>query len=341
MTIVIPAPIVKPFCNTGDKNLPPAITSTSVQNQETGIPPLQATKLGSGGIPVSREEFNGTLNFYTQQIQALVSGGLFTFDAAVSLENGGYPQGIVLYCASNNSYQKSLIPDNTFNFITTPSYINDGIHWSAIIIDDIYAKTITGINSINLHGASVGGARLKFYNHDNTAYVGFSCFPFIGANLNFELPQSILGTGTENIFVCDNTGVMGLRPTINPQRNFGSVVGVVSTWVIIAQLSLIPGDYLLSANILAGGIGGTPPIGFEFIITSIPPPASPTDSNPGDNHFIVPIENSGTGHFGAGCIADYYASPLTPTTYYLAAQTTDGNSAQISGRLSSFCLLPT
>lgn len=129
MAIIIPDPIIKPFCNTGDKNLPPITTSTSVQNQETGIPPLQATKLGLGGIPVSREEFNGTMNFYTQQIQALVSGVQFTFNQAVSDENSGYPANVILYDFESGTQQLSLIPNNSFNFVTNRTYFNDGIHW--------------------------------------------------------------------------------------------------------------------------------------------------------------------------------------------------------------------
>ncbi len=200
MTIVIPAPIVKPFCNTGDKNLPPVATSTSVQNQETGIPPLQATKLGAGGIPVSREEFNGTMNFYTQQIQALVSGVQFTFDAAVSLANGGYPEGIILYCASNKSYQRSLVDNNTANFVTTPSYINDETNWTSIY----------SFQQLNIEGNTATPGGINLFDGTTGRYTRLESAASLSADQTIILPPSL--------------------PTSNGQVLSGSTLGVTS-WV--------------------------------------------------------------------------------------------------------------
>lgn len=60
-------------------------------------------------------------------------GGIRTYDQAFSTAIGGYPKGIQLdyYISSTNTLRKvlSLIDNNTYNFLSTPSYI-DGIHWA-------------------------------------------------------------------------------------------------------------------------------------------------------------------------------------------------------------------
>lgn len=180
MSTPFPDPIIKPFSNTGDNAPPPLGPISTAANQETGFPILESTPLNAGGIPVTREEFNGALNFYTQQILALVSGARFTFNAALSTEQTGYPLGAVLYCASNNSLQRSLVNNNTANFITTPSYINDGINWSAVTIDDIYAKNIT----VKSHGA------LQLNNLADTFGVTIRSYPSMSANYDYAWPQN-------------------------------------------------------------------------------------------------------------------------------------------------------
>ena len=74
--------------------------------------------------------------FYLMSSQTcfLQNGGIITFDQDVSNKIGGYPQGAILdYMTPENIYVKvkSLIDDNTYNFVTTPSYI-DGEHWEEI-----------------------------------------------------------------------------------------------------------------------------------------------------------------------------------------------------------------
>lgn len=175
MPIVIPPPIVKPFCNSGSQVSPPAGTDTIVANQEIGFPPLQATPLSSGGKPVNIQQLNGLLKFYTQQIQALVSGAQFTFDQAVSDENGGYPQGVILFDSESGTFQKSLVDNNTANFLTNRSYLNDEIHWSG----NIYAESLF---------LSKGG-RLRFTS-SNSNTLDLSLPSDFDNNYNIELPSS-------------------------------------------------------------------------------------------------------------------------------------------------------
>lgn len=181
MSTPFPDPIIKPFSNTGDNAPPPLGPISTAANQETGFPILESTPLDAGGIPVTREEFNGAFNFYTQQILALVSGARFTFNAALSTEQNGYPLGAVLYCASNNSLQRSLVNNNTANFITTPSYINDGINWSAVVIDNIFCKNL----SIRDNG------KLSLFESTNTHDINFKVNNTITSTQNYVLPTDL------------------------------------------------------------------------------------------------------------------------------------------------------
>lgn len=157
MSTPFPDPIIKPFSNTGDNTPPPLGPISTAANQETGFPILEATPLDAGGIEVTREEFNGALNFYTQQILALTSGAQYTFDADVSTQQNGYPQGAILYDFSTKMYQRSLVNNNTANFVTNPSYLNDGINWSGLFsANDIVIKPTTNFEGLTIYSTNPG-----------------------------------------------------------------------------------------------------------------------------------------------------------------------------------------
>lgn len=128
MSLTAPNPIIKPFCNTGTQVAPPVGADSLVANQETGFPDSQATPLPIG-TEVQQNEMNGVLRLYTSLLLWLNSGGQFTFNQAFSDANNGYALDNILWCASNSTFQRSLVANNTANFVTTPSYINDGINW--------------------------------------------------------------------------------------------------------------------------------------------------------------------------------------------------------------------
>lgn len=126
-------PILNPFAYQRADSVTPDYTKSNpdnIANQETGFPLLQADDLSNpNATPVKEEEMNGILNFYTNILFKLGQGLQFTFDSALSTRLVGYPIGAILYCESNNSFQRSLVDNNTANFVTNPSYINDGINW--------------------------------------------------------------------------------------------------------------------------------------------------------------------------------------------------------------------
>lgn len=128
---VIPAPVA----NTGLKNvIPDAATGTYLASIAEGFPEITMTAKDDGGIPPDGKDFNGLFNlisdfyFYTQ------NGGKYTFVQDVSDAIGGYPQGAILYYKDSDGFiiqVESLIENNTYNFVTTPSYI-DGAHWGIV-----------------------------------------------------------------------------------------------------------------------------------------------------------------------------------------------------------------
>lgn len=323
MTIIIPDPITKPYCNTGAKVTTPVGTSTTVANQETGFPPLQATPLNAGGIPVDIEQFNGVLNLYSQQIQALVSGAKFTFNQAVSDANGGYPLGIILYCESNNSYQKSLIANNTFNFVTTPSYIDDGINWKSIqSIHDLININLsttninTSGNTVNFGGnivatsgnitalagningeliiASMGltvknGHKLTLFNTAETFATSIKSYPTSVNQSDYILPPT-LPTISGQSLVSDTSGNMSwkINEIIPQQTSTTPTVPIsINTWTDICPGFVVkPGKYLIGGTIqLILANDSTTGIGFDMYIgfNSGSGSTNPSDYSPGLN----------------------------------------------------------
>lgn len=136
MAITKPTAITKPFSVNGDYVLPPTSPDSFQANQDTGFPPSQSVILPAG-TPVKRDELNGVFKLYSQFILWLTAGGQSTFEQSISDANSGYPKETVLWCKSINGYLVSLIDNNTANFVTTPSYINDNINW----------KTVNGVQS--------------------------------------------------------------------------------------------------------------------------------------------------------------------------------------------------
>lgn len=137
-----PPILAKPFAENGDKtsNIPTSATGTQAASLDEGFPPVTSTPINEGGIPPQREDFNGLGYLTTSQFFYLQMGGRFTFNSAVSSAIGGYPQGAVLQYTDPDTGQSyevtSLIPNNTYNFVTTPSYI-DGVKWRKSFSEDL------------------------------------------------------------------------------------------------------------------------------------------------------------------------------------------------------------
>lgn len=157
--IVAPVVLTTPFAASGDKNIIPATNNPSSgdASQNLGFPPVTEEDINAGGIPPTRQDFNGlgymtsSHNFYNQ------NGSFYTFSPEVSAAIGGYPNGAILWYLSNAGVRllQSTKDDNTDNFITTPSVI--GTSWVEAI------PTVAFVNE--------GLAKRKYINYEGSRSV--------------------------------------------------------------------------------------------------------------------------------------------------------------------------
>lgn len=183
-----PPILVKPFASSGDKNtIPEDATGTQAASLEEGFPSITSTPLSQGGIPPQRTDFNGLGYLLSSQFFYLQNGGSFTFNQDVSDAIGGYPQGAVLkYLASDglSGYEVvSMINNNTYNFVATPSYI-DGIKWKRL---------------------QNGG------NSRNVGEIVQSTLPLIDAGLHL-LDGSVISSGIYSEFITYIAGLYSTHP---------------------------------------------------------------------------------------------------------------------------------
>ena len=152
----LPQILYQPFAATGDKNTilnSPSTEDPQRANLQTGFPAITQIPIANGGIPPERMDFNGlgyllsSFYFFTQ------CGGVYTFNQDVSNAIGGYPLGAVLHYTDSNgtTYKvRSLLENNTFDFVTTPSYIDDE-HWEYVsstpITQDTSASSTSNVFS--------------------------------------------------------------------------------------------------------------------------------------------------------------------------------------------------
>ncbi len=135
--IIQPTVLSTPVAVDGLKNTIPTNPTSSSSNLASitgGFPSITMQSVANGGLPPMGQDFNGLFYVATDQKVYLQNGGIITFNEDVSTAIGGYPNGAILdYLDSNNNFLKvqSLIDNNTYNFITTPSYI-DGEHWQIL-----------------------------------------------------------------------------------------------------------------------------------------------------------------------------------------------------------------
>lgn len=170
-----PDPIVNAFAYDGDiDSLPPTDVDPDVANEQTGFPPSQSTPLGAGGFPVNRRQTNGVLSFYTNFTLWSQAGGQYTFESDIA-DAGGYNAGMILYCASNQSYQVSLIDDNTANFVTTPSYVNDGVNWLQLTNAGANTFSSTVDNASDPYTLTQGNAFQLISNYDGGTSFTLNC----------------------------------------------------------------------------------------------------------------------------------------------------------------------
>lgn len=130
--VITPLAIQTPIAVNGDKNIPSQSASgTDTSSINLGFLPITSEPLDDGGVAPERIDFNGMFYLSTDQRVFLQNGGVITYDSTVANKIGGYPKGAILgYVDANDNYSFviSLVENNQYNFVTTPSYI-DGEKW--------------------------------------------------------------------------------------------------------------------------------------------------------------------------------------------------------------------
>lgn len=150
-TLTNPQVLAEPFAEEGIKNvIPTNPTGTYNASLKEGFPPITMTPIASGGEPPVGADFNGVFNMMSSYHYFLQNGGQETFRQDVSDAIGGYPENAILWYLPTGELKAlpvvSLIPNNTYNFNTDPTLI-DNVHWAYAItgnyVDFMTAQTIT------------------------------------------------------------------------------------------------------------------------------------------------------------------------------------------------------
>lgn len=280
---VAATPIIKPYCNSGAQVAPPIGTSTTVANQEIGFPPLQATPLNAGGIPVDIEQFNGVLNFYSAQILNNVAGVPITFDADFSTQYNGYPSGIILHCASNNSYQISLVNNNTANFIINPAYINDGVNWRCF-------QTISILNTGNI------------FLYNNADVTHYALLTYEGTGVSNYIWPSIDPPTNDLSLLCTTSGVMSWGKPLKILS-----VNYIGTNTISSASNIVCNTYYINT------MGGTPYNTSTGVFTC------PITGMYEINSIFVGLLSSGTGEVEAQLFVNGVSMTVLGDSYFTVA----------------------
>lgn len=211
--ILNPAVLAMPFALNGDKNTIPATNDPLLgdASQNNGFPPITAVDINDGGIPPSRQDFNGlgyltsSHNFFAQ------NGNFYSFDNEVASSIQGYPQGAKLwYTDSDNNVRLlvSLKDDNMDNFITNPAVI--GVSWEDCIptLEEIKQTTLqynrtSGsitqyVQNINYEQAADGTFTLKA---GSTVYVPNGPGVYTAVTLQNDISRKAFGSGSSTIFL--------------------------------------------------------------------------------------------------------------------------------------------
>lgn len=138
--------IPQPWANGGlHADIPNNATGTNRASFQEGWSEITSTPVADGGIPPNRLDFNGLGYISTAYAYALQSGKYWTFDENVSNVLGGYPQYSVLWYRSPDNKMRvvmSLIPNNTYNFVNNPNYI-DGAKWMYVTLSTVNGAKMT------------------------------------------------------------------------------------------------------------------------------------------------------------------------------------------------------
>ena len=326
--LTAPDALLQPFASNGDKNtIPLAATGTQAASLDEGFPPITSTSILEGGIPPQRTDFNGLGYLLSSQFFYLQNGGNFTFNQAVSDAIGGYPQGAILNWEDTSTGAvhrvKSLIPNNIYNFVTTPSYV-DGEKWE-IVFREIPSQTGNAGKVLSTNGTTLSweenitGAATTIKSDDLTASKALI------SNTSGKVAVSAV-TSTELGYLSGVTSA--IQTQLNGKQASGSyvttdtaqTVSAIKTFSAIPKVSATIGSTDNSTNVpttawtrsLITSIMNTNSIRFPKYNTGVgiaAPTSSAKYTCPYDLLYVACIQNSGSNAF-LELYVDNYASGI-------------------------------
>lgn len=151
--VVLPI-IPQPFAGGGSRaTIPDGATGTNRASFQEGWGDITSKPIADGGIPPNRLDFNGLGYLATVFAFAWQQGKFWTFEQDVSNAIGGYPKGAVLWVKDANGLPlymvQSLIANNTYNFVSTPSYI-DNAKWRKLSLNPLGDAMIGTLSDVKV-----------------------------------------------------------------------------------------------------------------------------------------------------------------------------------------------
>ena len=247
------------FCNSGVQSIDyviPPVTSAdpAAASLETGAPPLQQVRPSLGGAVFPRQQYNGALRLLSNILTYLNKGGEFTFDPK---NTAGYALDAVLYDYASKRYVVSLKDNNTANFVTNPTLINN-VDWAFLTITPAMLNSYALLSGaafsgeISVQGVPTKGAGIiasgsnangKWIKYANGRIVQTGTLVMVGS-INAGLPVTLpISFTTSFDYVNGSTDVNNGQPEANntfPSRtlstfNFANYNGVTVNLNWIAE----------------------------------------------------------------------------------------------------------
>lgn len=116
--------------------IPATTGSATAASQSLGFPPETATPVAAGGTPPDIDDFNGGFYYATVWAQWLQAGGPIQYDATLSANIGGYPNGAILSSTPPGGLWLSTADNN----LSDPD--TGGANWLPLL----GIKTALGVN---------------------------------------------------------------------------------------------------------------------------------------------------------------------------------------------------
>lgn len=233
--------LLEQFCNSGAINIdyvipPVSSPDPAVASLETGAPILQQVKPSLGGAVFPRAQYNGALRLLSNILAYLNKGNLFTFDAR---NVDGYSSGAVLFDYATNRFVTSLHDNNTANFVTNPTLIND-IDWKFITVTNVsYATQQQVFDADPLANDAVVTANLMNFKQTGT---GAALYPLVS---KMQQTLSVKDFNAKGDGVTNDTAA--IQAAINTLSANGGRL-YITNGVFLCSGLVIPANVVITGN---------------------------------------------------------------------------------------------